>query len=111
MKISQFHSNRKAYNWLVYDVGDRWLEKHADHYRGTVYDLGCGEAPYRDWFLQYADRYIGVDWSDSFHNTKADIVANLNEPLPIDDAVADTVLSFTADQIISRTTILFYLNC
>lgn len=102
MKISQLHSNRKAHNWLVYDVGDRWLEQHTSRYHGTIYDLGCGEASYKDWFLQYADRYIGVDWSDSFHNTKADIVANLNEPLPIDDAVADTVLSFSVMEHLSE---------
>jgi SAM-dependent methyltransferase len=36
-----------------------------------------------------------VDWSGSFHNTKADIVADLNEKLPIEDAVADTVISLS----------------
>jgi SAM-dependent methyltransferase len=102
MKISRLHSNRKAHNWLVYDTGDRWLEKHTDWYRGTIYDLGCGEASYKDWFLQFSERYVGVDWSDSFHNIKADIVANLNEPLPIEDAVADTVLSFSVMEHLSE---------
>ena len=102
MRISQFHTNRKAVNWLVYDIGDRWLEKHTDLYRGLIYDLGCGEAPYKHWFLQFGDRYVGVDWSDSFHNIKADIVANLNEPLPIEDSVADTVLSFSVIEHLSE---------
>lgn len=106
MKISEFHSNRKAHNWLVYDVGDRWLEKYNHLYRGIVYDLGCGEAPYKGWFSQCADSYIGVDWSDSFHNTKADIVANLNERLPIDDAVADTVLSLSVIEHLSEPQIM-----
>lgn len=95
MKISSLHSNRGAHNWLIYDVGDCWLERNVDFYRGVTYDLGCGEAPYKEWFLQYVDQYIGVDWSNSLHDIKADIVANLNEPLPIEDHVADTVLSFS----------------
>lgn len=95
MKISSLHSNRRAYNWLVYDNGDRWLESNIDFYRGVAYDLGCGEAPYKNWFLQYVDHYIGVDWSSSLHDIQADIVASLNEPLPIEDHVADTVLSFS----------------
>ena len=95
MKISSLHSNRRAYNWLVYDTGDRWLEKHVEFYRGVTYDLGCGEAPYKIWFLQYVDKYIGVDWSESPHDIQADIVASLNNILPIKDKVADTVLSFS----------------
>jgi SAM-dependent methyltransferase len=102
MKISQLHSNRKAHNWLIYDAGDHWLEKHTHLYSGTIYDLGCGEASYKDWFLLHADKYIGVDWSESFHNIKADIVANLNEPLPIEHAVADTVLSFSVIEHLSE---------
>jgi SAM-dependent methyltransferase len=102
MKINQLHSNRKAHNWLIYDIGDRWLEKHTHLYKGTVYDLGCGEASYKDWFLLHAEQYIGVDWSDSFHNIKADIVANLNELLSIENAVADTVLSFSVMEHLSE---------
>lgn len=102
MKISQFHTNRRAHNWLIYDIGDRWLEKYSVLYRGTVYDLGCGEAPYKDWFMQFVEQYIGVDWTDSLHNIKADIVVDLNAPLPIDDAVADTVLSFSVMEHLSE---------
>lgn len=87
------HSNRKAYNWLGYDCNDRFLIAHKHYFRGVLYDLGCGEAPYRDWLLHYAERYVGVDWPQNLHQVKADIAANLNEPLPIDDQVADTVVS------------------
>lgn len=24
-KPSKFHNNRKSYNWLIYDIGDKWL--------------------------------------------------------------------------------------
>ena len=107
MKISQLHSNRRAHNWLAYDVGDRWLEKNKNLYRGVTYDLGCGEAPYKDWFLQYVDQYIGVDWSDCPHDAKADIVASLNMQLPIDDHVADTVLSLSVIEHLSDPQLMF----
>lgn len=89
------HPNRKAHNWLVYRIGDSFLKKYIPLYKGSLYDLGCGEAPYKAFFLQHAAFYVGVDWSGSFHNTKADIVADLNEKLPIEDAVADTVISLS----------------
>lgn len=95
MKISQQHSNRRAHNWLIYDIGDRFLLKYSPKYKGVLFDLGAGESPYKDFFLQYADQYIAVDWAGSFHNTKADIVADLNKPLPIESEVADTIVSLS----------------
>ncbi|MDZ7662809.1 methyltransferase domain-containing protein [Thiohalophilus sp.] len=71
------------------------MEKHSHLYRGVLYDLGCGETPYKDFFLQYADKYVGVDWSSSYHNTNTDVSANLNEPLPIEPNVADTIVSLS----------------
>jgi SAM-dependent methyltransferase len=92
---SSEHKNRKAYNWLAYRSGDKLLHKSAVLYKGILYDLGCGEAPYKPFFLQYADQYVGVDWPDSFHNTNADILADLNKPLPIEAETADTVVSLS----------------
>lgn len=102
MKISQDHPNRKAHNWLIYDVSDSWLNELKEHFTGTLYDLGCGESPYKPWLLQHVDKYIGVDWSGSYHETTADIVANLNEPLPIENEVADTVLSLSVMEHLSE---------
>ena len=93
--ISRNHSNRRAHNWLIYDVSDRFLEKFIPLYRGTLYDLGAGEAPYKEFFLQHAKKYVAVDWSGSHHNTNADITADLNEPLPIDAGIADTIVSLS----------------
>lgn len=95
MTISRNHRNRRPYNWLVYDIGDRFLEKNAKRFKGILYDLGAGESPYRDFFLRHADRYVSVDWAGSYHKTNADILADLNLPLPIDDAVADSVVSLS----------------
>ena len=60
---------------------------------GVVYDLGCGTRPYEKDILVVADRYVGVDWSNTLHGLNADIVADLNKPLPIDSDVADHVIS------------------
>lgn len=92
---SKNHPNRRAHNWLAYNYGDKCLSAHTSLFRGHIYDLGCGEMPYRDWFLRFADRYTGVDWSGTLHELKADIVADLNEPLPIQEKVADTVVSLS----------------
>ena len=61
---------------------------------GTVVDLGCGTAPFRDDILVHAREYIGVDWTSTLHDSRADIVADLNQPLPLPDAMADHVVSF-----------------
>ncbi|QXP88118.1 methyltransferase domain-containing protein [Methylococcus capsulatus] len=64
-------------------------------YKGTLYDLGAGESPYKDFFLQHADDYIAVDWAGSYHAIRADIVADLNAHLPIESEVADAVVSLS----------------
>jgi len=89
------HLNCRAHNWLAYRINDSFLRKTSFLYKGMIYDLGCGEATYRAYLLGYASHYVGVDWSGSFHNTKADIIADLNKPLPIDNQVADTLISIS----------------
>lgn len=93
--ISSKHPNRLAHNWLIYDINDRYLASCASVLKGTLYDLGCGEMPYRDWLLTHARSYVGVDWTNSLHDICADIIADLNEPLPIENDVADTVISLS----------------
>lgn len=93
--ISQNHPNRKAHNWLAYEIGDRFLQKYSHLYKGVLYDLGCGESPYRGFFLNHAGSYTGVDWAGSLHDTKADVAADLNKPFPISSGVADTVVSLS----------------
>lgn len=92
---SSGHKNRRFHNWLAYDSSDRLLVQYIPLYKGTLYDLGAGESPYREFFLLHADKYVAVDWSESLHDTKADIVADLNGPLPIDSDVADTIVSLS----------------
>lgn len=93
--VANKHPNRRAINWLLYDVSDRFLRKYSHLYKGVMYDLGCGEKPHEDFFLKYVDKYVGVDWSGTLHNLKADVVADLNKPLPIENEVADTIISLS----------------
>jgi len=95
LNITRNHTGRRYYNWLGYRIIEQFLQEHIPFYKGVFIDLGCGEAPYKDFFKKYIDRYIGVDWSESYHNTKADIIADLNKPLPFKSDVADTVISIS----------------
>lgn len=92
---SATHSNRKPHNYHIYDNIDYYLQLYSTNIKGTLYDLGCGTSPYKSWLLNYADRYVGVDWGSTLHELKADILADLNEPLPIESEVADTVMSLS----------------
>jgi len=106
--ISRKHSNRKAYNWLFYDIGDNCLKEYSKYYRGVMYDLGCGEAPFKEYFLRYVDEYVGVDWAGSYHNTEADVSANLNNKLPINSGVADTVVSLSVMEHLSEPQLFLF---
>jgi SAM-dependent methyltransferase len=82
------------HNWLIRKINNRNVVLNKDLYKGTLYDLGCGTRPYEDFIGPLTDRYVGVDWSNTLHEQKMDIVADLNQPLPIPDGVADTVVCF-----------------
>lgn len=91
------HINRQAHNFAVYDGYEKFMlsDKFSFALSGILYDLGCGESPYKEFFLQHVDSYITVDWEGSYHDIKADISADLNQPLPIESEVADTVVSLS----------------
>jgi len=93
--ITLRHPNRGYHNWIYYDIFNRDIQESKVLYRGDLYDLGCGEMPYKEWLLNYADSYTGVDWGSTLHELKADILADLNEPLPIDSEIADSVISLS----------------
>jgi len=95
MKPSQFHLNKQAHNWLAYRMLDDFLESRRGYFKGALYDMGCGEAPFKEWFLRSADSYTGVDWAASAHDVKADIIADLNKELPIRGEAADTITALS----------------
>ena len=59
--ISKNHSNRRHRNWLIYNIYDEFLQKYSAQYKGVLYDLGCGESPYKEFFLEYAGQYVVVE--------------------------------------------------
>ncbi len=80
-------------NYLIHNITDEIARSLG--YEGVVVDLGCGEAPYRELILQQAERYIGVDWNESQHDTSnVDVFADLTKPIPLEDQIADTLVSF-----------------
>jgi len=89
------HPNRQNHNWLVYEAMDRDLLASQAHFRGRLFDLGAGQSAYKNFFLQFATDYVGLDWPGSVHVVRADIFADLNRPLPIRDEVADTVVALS----------------
>lgn len=99
---SRGHRNRRPHNWSIYDAGDGKLMQHGDLVRGDVFDLGCGEQPYREFFSARFSRYIGVDWGESPHELTADVVTDLNLPLPFPDGCADTILSLSVIEHLSE---------
>lgn len=86
--------NRLSHNWLAKkNVNDK-VRGVLARFSGTVIDLGCGTRPFEADILLHAKQYIGLDWSNTLHGTHANVVADLNQPLPIADASADHVVSF-----------------
>lgn len=91
------------FNYLIHRVNRKIVQDHLPLVKGTVYDLGCGTKPYEELLLEKADTYIGVDWSNTLHDiAQADIVADLNKKLPLQNNTADTVVSFQVMEHLSE---------
>lgn len=97
------HPNKKRHNWLFYKLMEQKLTAISSKLKGVVYDLGCGELPYAEYISDSSvASYVGVDWSSTPHLLKADIVADLNKPLPIESEMADTVISISVLEHLSN---------
>jgi len=83
-----------AHNWLIKKAVNTKVSARLTSMSGTVLDFGCGQRPFERDILRYADQYIGVDWTSTLHDLRADVIADLNQPLPLCDAMADHVVSF-----------------
>jgi SAM-dependent methyltransferase len=89
-----YAENLTDHNWLIKRAINGKLRPRLRVLSGTVVDLGCGERPFESDILRYANRYIGVDWANTLHDLKADVVADLNQSLPLRDAIIDHIVSF-----------------
>ncbi|WP_407354118.1 methyltransferase domain-containing protein [Luteimonas sp. R10] len=89
-----YAETRISHNWLIKKaVNDKVRERLPDLY-GNVLDFGCGLRPFETDILRHATDYVGIDWSDTLHGMRADIISNLNAPLPFANEAADHIVSF-----------------
>src|SRR5262249_53552926 len=82
------------HNRLIKTRMNALVRERQSAFSGVVVDLGCGTAPFRGDILTHAREYIAVAWTKTLHDSAADLVADLNQPLPLSDAMADHVVSF-----------------
>jgi SAM-dependent methyltransferase len=82
------------HNWLIKKAVNDKVRESLSGFYGSVLDLGCGVRPFEKDILQYADEYIGLDWGNTLHGTHADVISDLNKPLPISDASVDHIVTF-----------------
>lgn len=90
----------------MHSIRERLITQNYRHYHGVLYDLGCGEATSKEYFLQYATEYVGVDWANSTHSLNADLAADLNQPLPIASGVADSVVALSVLEHLARPEVM-----
>lgn len=68
----------------------RLIPRHA---RGDLLDLGCGQVPLYSAYVSHVQSVTCVDWPGSPHDVShADILCDVNEPLPIESDSFDTVV-------------------
>lgn len=89
-----YRENRLAHNWLLKRTLNRHIAAQLPNMTGVVVDLGCGTRPFETDILAHAETYIGLDWSNTLHGLHADIISDLNAPLPIASDSVDHVTMF-----------------
>jgi SAM-dependent methyltransferase len=96
------HRLRSAVDPHVVNVGSRLMvdliaaryeEAIRAHCRGALLDLGCGRAPLYGLYREFAETITCVDWANSPHEVRhADVLCDLNQPIPLPDASFDTII-------------------
>lgn len=89
-----YPENRLHQNWLIKKAVNDKVKERLPKLYGRVIDLGCGTRPFEQDILKFANEYIGVDWGNTLHELRAEIVSDLNKPLPIPDEFTDHVVTF-----------------
>lgn len=83
-----------THNWLIKKLLNDKVRAQLPNFKGAVLDLGCGIRPFENDILRFANTYTGVDWSNTLHGLNADVIANLNQPLPFESSKFDCIVSF-----------------
>ncbi len=99
LKNGQLRANRDSTKVSVssrmfVDIIGSYYSKFLGKYvKGNLLDLGCGHVPLFDSYKDLAASITCIDWDNSEHkNPHLDVVADLNEPIPLDDNLFDTVI-------------------
>jgi SAM-dependent methyltransferase len=83
-----------AISRLITDLIAAQYDAHLkQHCRGNLLDLGCGKAPLYLLYQHLATSITCVDWGASPHDVShADLLCDLNEPIPLDNDSFDTII-------------------
>lgn len=61
--------------------------------KGSVLDLGCGQAPLYELYKPLSESITCADWENSFHTLKyIDVSCDLTKPLPFSTKIFDTII-------------------
>ncbi|TCK07127.1 methyltransferase domain-containing protein [Marinobacterium mangrovicola] len=89
-----YRVKKTEHNWLYKKIINKFVFHRLSSINGLVLDFGCGLCPFKSDILGVAEGYVGIDWSDTLHSLRADIIADLNKKIPIKSACADHIVSF-----------------
>lgn len=65
----------------------------SSYAKGHLLDLGCGAVPLYGVYNHLSDTITCVDWEGSMHHNKhLDVVADLNNDLPLENSTYDTII-------------------
>lgn len=89
---------------LITDLVAQCYDAHLGQYaKGQLVDLGCGKTPLYQAYRPYIDQCTCVDWINTFHETShIDIACDLNDDLPLEDSIFDTVILSDVIEHIAR---------
>lgn len=74
-------------------VTDAYNRHFLQHCSGKLLDLGCGKAPFYEFYKNHVTDNTCVDWDNSGHGTQhVDIACDLSNSVPLPDAEFDTIL-------------------
>lgn len=76
--------------------------------KGVIADLGCGYAPFYEWYSSHVEKAILVDWPNTAHkNPLIDKEADLSEQLPLDTSSVDTILLSSVIEHLPKPELIF----
>lgn len=101
-----YDEGRTSHNWLIKKAINDRIRDRLPALIGRLLDLGCGSRPFEADILRLATEYVGVDWGNTLHGSHADLVADLNKPLPIAADTFDHVVSFEVLEHLAEPTVM-----